>query len=172
MNNRHGQYANTDRANEHGPAGVNPNQWRPIQRSITAPNAPTASNSNSAPVPVHHGPGRPPDGVNSVGGPMNNQHGPGQAGVNPNQSHYSEARKPAYSSCFVRGCCTRRNNPDGFGLFHLPIVLKVKNHNISLQRYNAWLAAIKCIGISDGEAKRFRVCGRHFVSGKCILLGT
>lgn len=72
------------------------------------------------------------------------------------------------NNCAVVNCGSRSSRDD-VKFFRLPMIRK-KLLEISTKRQNAWLAAIKRSDMLVGSYQYQRVCAKHFISGKLLVL--
>ena len=76
--------------------------------------------------------------------------------------------------CIIPGCRVKSGNKEGISLFRIPIVVDKNGESykqLTEDRRNAWISQISRDDTKWKDIlKSERVCGRHFVSGKPVLL--
>ena len=76
--------------------------------------------------------------------------------------------------CIIPGCGVKSGNKEGISLFRIPIVVDKNGESykqLTEDRRNAWISQISRDDTKSKDIlKSERVCGRHFVSGKPVLL--
>ena len=76
--------------------------------------------------------------------------------------------------CIIPGCRVKSGNKEGISLFRIPIVVDKNGESykqLTEDRRNAWISQISRDDTKWKDIlKSERVCGRHFVSGKHVLL--
>lgn len=65
--------------------------------------------------------------------------------------------------------CGSRGNRDLVSFFRIPAILKDRGEHLdqlSVQRREAWIKALRRENLSEVTLKYARICSRHFISGK------